>query len=96
MECAKLGPVLTVKIFEHNPEGVVVVKFEEGRAAQKCVEVMNGRYFGGNKLEVFFYDGWTNYSVEESEESKQIRDKVWAAYLEGKEKQQKEDDKPQE
>jgi len=57
---------------------------------------MNGRYFGGNKLEVFFYDGWTNYSVEESEESKQIRDKVWAAYLEGKEKQQKEDDKPQE
>jgi len=44
-EVEKIGEVEKVKVFEQNPEGVVAVKFVEAKAAAKCIEVMNGRFF---------------------------------------------------
>jgi len=82
-ECAKVGPVDKVVIFEHNPEGVVVLKFKDGASAKKCVEKMNGRFFAGKKLEAEFYDGRTNYHVEESEQSKTARLAKWEKWLDG-------------
>jgi len=45
--------------------------------------VMNGRYFDGRQLIAEFYDNFTNYFVEESDEDKAVRDKEWAKWLEG-------------
>ncbi|KAL6127009.1 hypothetical protein ACLB2K_075054 [Fragaria x ananassa] len=46
-ECQKLGPVDYVKVCENHPQGVVLVRFKDRNDVQKCIELMNGRWFGG-------------------------------------------------
>jgi HIV Tat-specific factor 1 len=82
MECSKLGPITSIKIFEYNPEGVVIVKFESTLSAEKCVQKMNGRWFAQRQLKAELYDGWTDYDVKESEEDQKLRDKKWEEWLE--------------
>lgn len=62
-ECEKCGPIDKITVFSTNPKGVVIVKFHTAFAAQECVRVMDGRFFGGRKLRCMFWDGVTNYSV---------------------------------
>ena len=77
MECSKCGNIEKITVFSSNPRGVVIVKFSTSFAAQECIKLMNGRYFGGKKILCFFWDGVTNYSVvvksdqQEDEEEKQ-------------------------
>ena len=77
MECSKCGNIEKITVFSSNPRGVVIVKFSTSFAAQECIKLMNGRYFGGKKILCFFWDGVTNYSVvvksdqQEDEEDKQ-------------------------
>eukprot|EP01091_Cochliopodium_minus_P009670 TRINITY_DN2428_c0_g1_i1.p1 TRINITY_DN2428_c0_g1~~TRINITY_DN2428_c0_g1_i1.p1 ORF type:complete len:475 (-),score=182.44 TRINITY_DN2428_c0_g1_i1:48-1472(-) len=80
-ELKELGPVDTVKIFERNPQGVVAVKFKFPLTAQRCVRIMNGRFFGGRKIEVDFYDEFTNYNVEETPEEKLKRQKEFDLWI---------------
>jgi len=76
MECSKCGNIEKITVFSTNPRGVVIVKFSTSFAAQECIKLMNGRYFGGKKILCFFWDGVTNYSVvvksdkQEDEEEK--------------------------
>lgn len=72
-ECEKFGGVDKIKFFEYNPEGVVAIKFSDHGGAERFIEKSNGRFFGGRKLEAFFYDGFANYFVEETEEQKKKR-----------------------
>ena len=72
-ELTKCGTVKSIKIFEYNPEGVVAVKFEKPKGAIRCVDWMNGRFFAGRQLECFYYDGFTNYEVKETEEDRARR-----------------------
>ena len=51
-------------MFQHNPEGVVSVKFKTEEGADECTRVMNGRFFAGRQLEAFKWDGVTNYNVK--------------------------------
>jgi HIV Tat-specific factor 1 len=63
-ECAqRAGAVEKVTIFEHNPDGVIAIKFGNARGADKCVEVMHGRFFDGRRLECALWDGKTNFKV---------------------------------
>jgi HIV Tat-specific factor 1 len=63
-ECeTKLGKVKKITVHEFNPEGVVQIKFEEAKAAEECIKLMNGRFFGGRELECFYWDGKTNYRM---------------------------------
>ena len=39
-----------VKLFRSNPEGVAMIKFKTPDTAQKCLTLMNGRWFGGRQL----------------------------------------------
>jgi len=82
-ECSLMGGVEKIQIFEFNPEGVMVIKFTEHEGAEKAVEKLNGRYFGGKQLFVDYYDGITDYFVEESEEMKKQRIDHWEKWLEG-------------
>eukprot|EP00727_Mastigamoeba_balamuthi_P003695 m51a1_g13322 putative rna-binding region rnp-1 domain-containing protein (116) ;mRNA; f:560-1031 len=80
-EASKCGEVQKVTIFERNPEGVVVVVFKDMQAAESCIRLMDGRFFAGQRVNAFFYDGKTDYQVLESEEEKQKRIANWEKYL---------------
>ncbi|KAK6915788.1 GYF domain 2, partial [Dillenia turbinata] len=62
-ECGKLGPVDSVKVCENHPQGVVLVKFKDRKDAQTCVEVMNGRWFGGKQIHASEDDGSINHAM---------------------------------
>lgn len=59
--CEPIGPVTNVVLYDAEPEGVVSVKFQHKEDAVECVRRMNGRFFGGQKLEAFIYDGRERY-----------------------------------
>lgn len=62
-ECLKLGPVDSVKVCENHPQGVVLVKFKDRKDAQKCIEVMHGRWFGGRQIHASEDDGSVNHAL---------------------------------
>ncbi|KAL5336928.1 putative nuclear mRNA splicing factor-associated protein [Aspergillus crustosus] len=56
-ECSKLGEVTNVVLYGKEPAGVVSVRFSEPEAARACVQLMNGRFFGGTAVEAYISDG---------------------------------------
>eukprot|EP00029_Vermamoeba_vermiformis_P002100 TRINITY_DN12494_c0_g1_i1.p1 TRINITY_DN12494_c0_g1~~TRINITY_DN12494_c0_g1_i1.p1 ORF type:complete len:366 (-),score=108.07 TRINITY_DN12494_c0_g1_i1:24-1040(-) len=90
IEAGRCGEIQTVRIFENNPDGVVIIKFKTTIAAEKCINLMNGRWFAKKQLIAEYYDGFTNYEVRESDEQEEERIKKWHAWLEaGNEDKQK-------
>mmetsp|Transcript_18046 Transcript_18046/g.22212 ORF Transcript_18046/g.22212 Transcript_18046/m.22212 type:complete len:405 (-) Transcript_18046:966-2180(-) len=81
-ECSKLGAISKITIFEKNPEGVAIVKYKSARGAEKCIEIMNGRWFDKRKLEAFFWDGRTDYRVKSTEEEEKKRIESFGDWLE--------------
>ncbi|ANB13985.1 Cus2p [Sugiyamaella lignohabitans] len=71
--CEDIGPVTSVTLYDLEPEGIATVKFQEKDDAVTCIEVMNGRYFGGKQLEAFPYDGKIKYrkSKKDGEDDKE-------------------------
>ncbi|KAL6905676.1 hypothetical protein ACP4OV_003277 [Aristida adscensionis] len=62
-ECVKFGPVDNVKICENHPQGVILVKFKDRKDAAKCIEKMNGRWFGGRQIHASEDDGSVNHTL---------------------------------
>ncbi|KAE8144955.1 hypothetical protein BDV25DRAFT_165683 [Aspergillus avenaceus] len=56
-ECSKLGEVTNVVLYDKEADGVVSVRFQEPEAAKNCVKVMDGRYFGGTRVDAYIADG---------------------------------------
>ncbi|KAG7131566.1 Splicing factor U2AF-associated protein 2 like [Verticillium longisporum] len=56
-ECAKLGAVTNVVLFDEEPDGVVSVKFRDPLAAQACIAMMHGRSFDGRVVEASLATG---------------------------------------
>ena len=81
---AKCGPIEKMTVYEHNQDGVVVVKFKTVEAAELCVREMRGRRFGGREIGVEWWDG-CDYSVRETAEEEKARLERFAAALEGDE-----------
>ena len=55
-ECqAKLGPVMRMKIFEHNPMGVILIKFRNSGAAEECIKVFIIIYLIFNEFFIAFF-----------------------------------------
>ena len=50
-ECAKLGEVDRVVVYEANEEGVISVRFRHEDAADACIQRMNGRFFSKRRIE---------------------------------------------
>lgn len=61
-ECAKTGPLESVKVCENHPQGVVLVRFKDRNDARKCIEAMNGRWFGGRQIHASEDDGLVNHA----------------------------------
>lgn len=81
-ECSKFGHVKKIMIFDRHPEGVVSVKFEDEEMAERCISKFNHRFYAGKKLEAGFWDGRTNYKIEESDLERDERLKRWEKDLE--------------
>ncbi|KAK4136501.1 hypothetical protein BT67DRAFT_487905 [Trichocladium antarcticum] len=56
-ECAKLGPVTNVVLYDEEAEGIVSVRFQTREAAAACLQAMHGRAFAGQRVEAFFATG---------------------------------------
>jgi HIV Tat-specific factor 1 len=56
-ECARIGEVTNVVLYDAEAEGVVSVRFKEPSAAMQCVRAMHGRMFGGNAVEAWIAEG---------------------------------------
>ena len=75
-----------VRVFHMNPQGIVMVKFKSDDAAAKCLEVMEGRYFGGKRVSAHMWDGIANYHVKKTEtaEEQQARLEKFSEQIESK------------
>lgn len=86
VECNKFGPVAKVRVFETNPEGIIIVKFKDPEHCQACIRAMQGRWFGGRQITAQTWDGVTNFKIKKSEdyleEEAQARLDAYAAELE--------------
>lgn len=60
-ECAKLGTVTNVVLYDEEPEGVVSVKFREPESAAACVQLMHGRSFAGRTVDASIATGRERY-----------------------------------
>ncbi|KAF8210265.1 hypothetical protein K438DRAFT_1916720 [Mycena galopus ATCC 62051] len=56
-ECATLGEVTNVVLYDKEADGVMTVKFRDPLSAQACVLKMNGRFFDGLRVEASLYSG---------------------------------------
>ncbi|KAJ1978104.1 hypothetical protein H4R35_002039 [Dimargaris xerosporica] len=68
-EVEKLGPVTNLKLYEQSSEGVVSVKYADKACAEACVQLMDGRWFGGQQIVATIYDGKTRYEQPGQNES---------------------------
>lgn len=82
-ECVKQGPVESVKVCENHPQGVVLVRFKDRKDAQKCIELMNGRWFGGRQIHASEDDGSVNHALVRDLEYDAKRLEEFGAELEG-------------
>jgi HIV Tat-specific factor 1 len=81
-ECMeKCGPVKKVDVYDNNPEGVALVHFGDFESADKCVALMNGRFFAGRKLTAENWNGKARYRINETEEEAEKRMKEWDNFL---------------
>lgn len=81
-ECTKIGPVAKIQLFNKNPLGPAKVKYNDTTAAEKCIEVMNGRFFDKRKLECVYWDGETDFNrVKETQEEEEQRIKSFEQFL---------------
>ncbi|KAL7266144.1 hypothetical protein RUND412_011320 [Rhizina undulata] len=56
-ECEKLGDVTNVVLYDKEEQGVVSVRFANSESAKACVTLMDGRFFAGQKVEAYIFDG---------------------------------------
>ncbi|KAL9007153.1 MAG: hypothetical protein Q9188_000087 [Gyalolechia gomerana] len=67
-ECAKIAPVTNVVLFDKEPDGVASVRFSNAIGARACVDLMDGRFFSGTRVEAYIADG--NEKFKKSSERK--------------------------
>ena len=60
-ECAKLGEVTNVVLFDQEAAGIVSVKFKAAESALACVRMMGGRAFDGRIVEATLATGHEKY-----------------------------------
>lgn len=56
-ECSLLGEVTNVVLYDKEEDGVMTVKFRDLLSARACQLKMNGRFFGGRRVEASLFTG---------------------------------------
>ncbi|KAH6898736.1 hypothetical protein B0T10DRAFT_117659 [Thelonectria olida] len=73
-ECAKLGTVTNVVLFDQEPDGIVSVKFKDAASALACINLMHGRRFDGRTVEAFLATGKEKFQKSKDEQNDQDSD----------------------
>ena len=73
VECSKIGKIDKIQIIGSNPSGVIKIKFKKAKDSAQCIEKMNDRFFDGKVIKCYYWDGFTDYSVEETAEQQEMR-----------------------
>jgi HIV Tat-specific factor 1 len=71
-ECAKLGKVTNVVLYDQEQDGIVTVKFQQADAAEACIRLMNGRSFDGRTVEASIATGKVRF--KKSKDSQEDED----------------------
>lgn len=56
-----IGEVDKVVVYQHNPDGIVQVRFKKPKEAEACIEEFNEKEMLGRVVKCFFWDGKTDY-----------------------------------
>ncbi|OAA73526.1 Nucleotide-binding, alpha-beta plait [Cordyceps fumosorosea ARSEF 2679] len=56
-ECSKLGTVTSVVLYDEEEDGIVTVRFKDAESALACIKLMQGRSFGGMRVEAALATG---------------------------------------
>lgn len=56
-ECAKLGTVTSVVLYDEEADGIVSVRFKDPESAQGCIRLMHGRSFDGRVVQASLATG---------------------------------------
>ncbi|RDB16776.1 Splicing factor U2AF-associated protein 2 [Hypsizygus marmoreus] len=56
-ECASLGEVTNVILYDKEDDGIMTVKFRDPISAKACLLKMNGRFFAGRRIEASLFSG---------------------------------------
>lgn len=81
-ECGKLGAIERLRVYDSHPDGVAMVKFKDKKAGEKCVKLMNGRWFGGRQISAMEDDGLINYGMVRDAAEEAARLEQFGAELE--------------
>lgn len=73
-ECAKLGTVTNLVLFDLEPEGIVSIKFKDAESAQACLKLMHGRSFDGRVVEAFLATGKEKFKKTTKEQPEDYSD----------------------
>eukprot|EP00238_Polyblepharides_amylifera_P008693 CAMPEP_0196574302 /NCGR_PEP_ID=MMETSP1081-20130531/4048_1 /TAXON_ID=36882 /ORGANISM="Pyramimonas amylifera, Strain CCMP720" /LENGTH=425 /DNA_ID=CAMNT_0041892285 /DNA_START=237 /DNA_END=1514 /DNA_ORIENTATION=- len=68
-ECCKVGQVVRLKVYAMHPDGICTILFKTPESADKCLELMHGRWFGGQQVVASLWDGRTNFHLEQVTET---------------------------
>ena len=71
-ECAKLGPVTNVVLYDAEEEGIVSVRFKTAEAAEACLQLMHGRAFDGRTVEAFYATGKEKFRKSKRDEDEHM------------------------
>lgn len=70
----EIGEIKKIQIFKDNPLGITKIKFKDSSSAEKCIKLINNRFYNGRIVKCYYYDGKTNYNkVQETTEQRNER-----------------------
>ena len=85
-ECAKLGIVQKVVVYDQDESGAVTVRFDTAAAAAAAVRAFTGRVFDGRAVHASVSDGSERFKKRrrnEADDDEEQRLKGFGAFLEG-------------
>ena len=81
-ECARFGKIRRFKFFEHNPDGVIMIRYADPYEAAACVKALNGRFFSRRQISAEIWDERSNYNVKASVDDEEKRREEFRRWLE--------------
>jgi HIV Tat-specific factor 1 len=71
-ECAKLGTVTSVVLYDEEVDGIVAVRFKDTESAEACIQLMHGRNFDGRVVEALIKTGKEKFKKSDKDSSQDV------------------------
>ncbi|ORZ37385.1 hypothetical protein BCR44DRAFT_85166 [Catenaria anguillulae PL171] len=81
-ECEKVGEVTSLTLYDGEPDGIILVRFKEPLSALACIQLMNGRFFGGQQVVAELYDGTKYKRSKKNDADDEARLQAYEKWLE--------------